>query len=315
VTNLIGDGPVIKATHDNADVNKTLETNFANWAQRCDVEGVDDLTGLLCTAVRSIVQSGEALFHLPVDAYGNMQLRLLASEQLDQSRSVPPLGMTGDTPRIIAGVETDAGGRRVAYWVLRDSPDQVWASIEPPQRVPAEDICHVFVRKFPGQIRGISWMTAVNTTILELNATEDAAAMKAKVSALMAGFIRELDGSSGLSADATAGGGLDPATLSMEPGTLRVLPPGTDITFTPTADMSTIVELLHYMQRQIAAGAGLTYESLTGNLREVNFSSARVGAQQFQRRIKALQASMLGAQLLAPIWRRWVLLGNLERSR
>jgi lambda family phage portal protein len=133
--------------------------------------------------------------------------------------------------------------------------------------------------------------------------------MKAKVSALMAGFIREIDGASGMAADATK---TDPATLTLEPGTLRVLPPGTDITFTPTADMSTICDLLRYMQRSVAAGGGVTYEALTGDLSQVNFSSARLGMAQFQRRIKALQASMLGAQLLAPIWRRWVLLEILS---
>jgi capsid protein len=62
------------------------------------------------------------------------------------------------------------------------------------------------------------------------------------------------------------------------------------------------------MLRSVAAGGGLPYEVLTGDMSQVNYSSIRFGFSQFQRRIKALQATMLGAQLLGPIWRRWVLL-------
>jgi capsid protein len=62
------------------------------------------------------------------------------------------------------------------------------------------------------------------------------------------------------------------------------------------------------MLRSIAAGGGLTYEALTADLSQVNYSSARLGQSLFQRRVKALQSSLLVAQLLVPIWRRWILL-------
>jgi len=39
-----------------------------------DIEGVDSLAGLLMTAVRSLVTSGESVFHLPVDEGGNLSL-------------------------------------------------------------------------------------------------------------------------------------------------------------------------------------------------------------------------------------------------
>lgn len=309
VANLVGDGPTISASHPDPDVASDLNDRFDSWSSQCDVEGVDGLTGLLCVAMRSIVADGEAIFHMPVDAFANLKLRLLSSEQLDAARTVPSLGLTGDRPRIIAGVESDEAGRRVAYWLLRDAPDAVWASIFPSQRVPAEDVAHIFVRRFPGQVRGISWLTPLATRLVELDAIEDAAAMKAKVSALFAGFVKDLDGSSGIAADATK---LDPATLSLEPGTLRLLPPMTEVQFTPVADMTTITELLRHMQRSIAAGGGIPYEVLSADYSQVNYSSARLGFSQFQRRIKALQATLLVAQLLAPIWRRWVLLEILS---
>jgi lambda family phage portal protein len=313
VTNLIGDGPTIKSAHPDPAVAKQLEQSFANWAEHADIEGVDSLVGLLCTAVRSIVASGEAVFHLPVDSYGNLKLRLLSSEQLDSTRNVPSLGMTGDMPRIISGVETDAQGRRVAYWLLHDAPDQVWAQIVPSERVDAIDVAHVYVRKFPGQIRGISWLTPIATRLLELDWLEDAALMKARVSALFAAFVTDPDGSTGVFNNTTAGSvGSDaqfnPASVVFEPGTLQFLPPNCDIRFPPVADMSTVTELMRHMLRSIAAGGGMSYESLTGDLSQTNFSSARLGQSLQQRRIKGLQATLLGSQLVMPVWRRWVLM-------
>ena len=47
VTNLVGDGPTIKSTHPDPDIAADLEARFYEWARTCDIEGVDDLTGLL----------------------------------------------------------------------------------------------------------------------------------------------------------------------------------------------------------------------------------------------------------------------------
>jgi lambda family phage portal protein len=313
VTNLVGDGPTIKSSHPDLDVAKQLEKSFAEWAQHADIEGVDSFTGMLQTAVRSIVASGEAVFHFPVDGYGNLKLRLLASEQLDSTRNVPSLGMTGDLPRIISGVETDAQGRRTGYWLLHDAPDQIWAQILPSERVDAVDVAHIFVRRFPGQIRGISWLTPIATRLLELDWLEDAALMKARVSALFAAFVTDPDGSTGVFNNTTAGAvGSDtqfnPASVVFEPGTLQFLPPNCDIKFPPVADMSTVTELMRHMLRSIAAGGGMSYESLTGDLSQTNFSSARLGQSLQQRRIKGLQSTLLTSQLLLPVWRRWVLM-------
>jgi lambda family phage portal protein len=313
VCNLVGDGPTIKSAHPDPDVAKQLEKSFGEWCEHCDVEGVDSLTGMLMTAVRSIVSSGEALFHFPVDPYGNLGLRLLSSEQLDSSRTIPSLGMTGDGPRVVSGVETDEAGRRIAYWLLKDSPDQVWAQITPPTRVDAVDVAHIFVRKFPGQVRGLSWLTPIATRLLELDSLEDSALMKARVSALFGAFVTDPDGTTGLFANSIAGNigsdnSFDPASVQFEPGMLQFLPPNCDIKFPPIADMSTVTDLMRHMIRSIAAGGGLTYEILSSDNSQVNYSSIRASMAQFQRRIKGLQSTLLVSQLLLPVWRRWVLM-------
>lgn len=315
VTHICGDGPTVKSAHPDPDVRKQLEDNFADWCEHCDVEGVDALPGLLAAAVRSLVVSGEAIFHFPTDEFAQLKLRLLASEQLDSARTIPSLGMTGDAPRVISGVETDAQGRRIAYWLLSDPPDAIWSNVLPSTRVDAIDVAHMFVRKFPGQVRGLSWFTPIATRLQELDTLEDSALAKARVSALFSAFVTDPDDVTGIFGDLRAAGGgdtLDPRSVEFEPGRVQFLPPGADIRFPPIADTSTITELMRHMLRSIAAGGGVTYEALTSDMSQSNFASIRLGQSMFQRRIKALQSSLLVSQLLLPVWRRWVLLEILS---
>lgn len=88
---------------------------------------------------------------------------------------------------------------------------------------------------------------------------------------------------------------------------MRVLPPGAEVTFSdPGKGLSQAVEFLRAQDREIAAGVGLTFEQLTGDLGEANYSSARVGLLEFRRRAEMLQKNLIEAQLLRPLWRRWI---------
>jgi lambda family phage portal protein len=51
---------------------------------------------------------------------------------------------------------------------------------------------------------------------------------------------------------------------------------------------------------------GLTYELLTGDLSQVNYSSIRAGLIEFRRRMEALQWQLLVPGLCQPVWRRFV---------
>ena len=57
----------------------------------------------------------------------------------------------------------------------------------------------------------------------------------------------------------------------------------------------------------VAAGVGLTYELLTGDLSQVNYSSIRAGLIEFRRRMEALQWQLLVPGLCQPVWQRFVL--------
>ncbi len=75
-------------------------------------------------------------------------------------------------------------------------------------------------------------------------------------------------------------------------------------------------EFMRQQFRAVAAAMGVTYEQLTGDLTQVNYSSIRAGLLEFRRRCEAIQHGVIVHQLCRPVWRAWmaqaVLEGRLE---
>ena len=74
---------------------------------------------------------------------------------------------------------------------------------------------------------------------------------------------------------------------------------------TPGQGPTQAVEFLRSQDREIATGVGLTFEMLTGDLGQANYSSARVGLLDFRRRAEMLQINLIEIQFLRPLWHRW----------
>ena len=298
-TNVVGDGPSVRSGHPNSAMRRALESAWLRFYKKADVEG-GDLTSMLVRAVRALVTDGECFIRLLTVWPGVLRLQLLPAQQVDASvnRALPDGGM------IASGVERGPLGEVRAYWILPAAPDGPWPMIGPAVRVDAADVCHVYEPRFAGQVRGVSWLHAVATRIIELDATEDAAAMKAKVNALVARFIKNIEGN--------AADDAKNAELEWEPGTLRRLAVGEDITFSPTTDQTGLSEFLKHLARSVASGSGTPYELITGDLSQVNYSSARVGLQNFIRRCRAIRSSILIGRFLQPVWERMVTLEILS---
>src|SRR6266536_1588734 len=60
----VGVGPTARSGHPDEAMRRALEAVWQRWAQRCDIEGIDDLTGCLNLIIRSTVNSGEAFARL-----------------------------------------------------------------------------------------------------------------------------------------------------------------------------------------------------------------------------------------------------------
>lgn len=120
---------------------------------------------------------------------------------------------------------------------------------------------------------------------------------------MLTGFITTADGAVPFDGERD-GGNLDGG---LEPGVLKVLGPGQDVRFSDPAKVGAeVIDFLRITAREIAAGLGTPYESLTGDLSSVNYSSIRAGLVDFRRRAEAIQHNVLVFRMLRPIWRAFV---------
>jgi lambda family phage portal protein len=208
-----------------------------------------------------------------------------------------------DGRRIVQAVEFDADGSRAAVWIHRTRPEVPSFSTDL-IRIAADRMAHLFAPLAPGQVRGISWLAPVLLRLHELDLYEDAQLVRQKVAALFAGFIIDVNGTAG-GFDGTQASGV--LTTGLEPGTLKVLPPGTDIKFSdPAAVGDDATRFIALQLRSVAAGLGVPEYLLTGDLSQANYSSLRAALVEFRTRLEQLQYSIVVHQLCRPIWRSFI---------
>lgn len=300
---LVGSGIKCQSSHPDPNVRAHINAALEAWTDFADADGVQDFYAMQGMVAGRMVVDGECLISHQVTEAGRYGLRVLDIDQLDGSMTRE----LGGGARIVQGVEFNASGERVAYHIFRDRPGI--ATTLQSIRVPGENLCHVFRPESPGQVRGLSWFAPVLLLSRERDETVDAIAKKIKITNMLAGFVIDPSGASAgfpvvpgetPSLDGVLEGGL-------EPGTLKILNAGQDIRFSEPGSIGPeAIQFLTLTAREIAAGLGVPYESLTGDLSQVNYSSIRAGLVEFRRRVEAIQHGVLAFQFLRPVYRRWL---------
>lgn len=283
---------------------KRLETFWEEWAERvfCDADGQLNIYGLQQLVLRTAVESGSALvrrrWRRPEDGLPlPLQLQILEPDYLDNSKDGQLRNGHQVTGRIIDGIEFDAIGRRVAYHLFRRHPGDATGWQNESVRVPADDVLHIYRVDRPGQVNGVPWAAPIIIKLRDLDEYEDAYLLRQKIANLFAAFVTDQEG--------------DPSTAAsygekLEPGSIEILPPGRNVEFATPPRTDGYGNYTRDVMRAVAAGFGITYESLTGDYSQVNFSSARMGGQEMGRNIESWRWQMLIPQFCGGTW-RWFL--------
>lgn len=151
---------------------------FMAWADNADADGRTDFWGLQAEIARALAVDGEA-FVQAIDTAEGPRLRLIPAELVDESLTRD----LGNGRFLVSGVEFDAEGRRVAYWVLPARPTDMFATVGNLVRIPAEGMLHIFKPLGAGQVRGVSWLAPIILPANELDQLQDATLVGAKVGA------------------------------------------------------------------------------------------------------------------------------------
>jgi len=307
VTAAVGFGIKSESAHPDDAMRDALGAYFARWSERADAEGRTTLAGLQREIVRALKVDGEAFAAIETGPDGLPRLRMIPAELVDESytRDLDGGGY------VVAGVEFNSAGERVAYHIFRDRPTDVFASVRPAERIPADRILHVFEPLGAGQVRGISSLAPILLRLSELDQLEDALLVKEKISAMMMAFLVDTNGTAADSPfDGESAGSI--LESGLEPGTMKFLPSGWDVRLSQPQQAAQSAEFLAHQIRAIAAGLGVPVHLVDGNLAQANYSSLRAGSVAFRQRVEALQWTVLAPQFLAPVWGAVITAGVLS---
>lgn len=295
--NLIGTGIRPAPINGTKLSERKIKKLWNDWADRtwCDYDGKNNLYGLQHLAATTLLESGEVLVirrrssdsRLPIP----IQLQVLEGDYIDTTRDRITTVGGGEVRQ---GVEFDGNGRRVAYWLYQRHPGDGWWTES--RRVPVEDVLHIYPVTRPGQIRGVPVGTSSMVRIKDFDEYEDAQLMRQKIAACLAMVVSD-DLDQGSPSDSN----IDDFDR-LEPGAIIKARPGQTITTVspPAADGYDVYT--RTVLRAVAAGYGVTYEMMTGDLSNVNFSSARMGWIEFSRLITRVQELVLIPQMCTPLW-------------
>ena len=280
VRNVIGKGihpqpKILDANgEDFEELNDEIEKHWKYWtrAKNCDIQGQLSFHEMLKVIfVRKFVD-GDIFILKKIDSTAKIpfKIQLVENDNLDTSVNFEKNGVI-----CIQGIEFDENLKPVAYH-FKKSLD--YFSFES-ERIPANQVIHLFKKNRPSQIMGISEMVGEIDRIKNVDEFLEAEMVAQRVAACFslfveseneerrANFKRNIDDS-----EEDEDGRID----TIAPGIIEYLKPGEKISAAnPGRNSTNAKDFVEMQLRLIGAGLGLSYESLSRSMSQVTFSSAR----------------------------------------
>ena len=264
--------------------------------------------------IRSVAESGEVLVRMVKQPFGGSKiplgLEVIEADLLDDTYN-------GNAPNnkneVRMGVELDEWQRPVAYWFRNKHPgDYTFPAgtvdtAKQRTRVPANEILHLFLTDRPGQTRGISWFASSVKSLHHLAGYTEAEVIRARASSALMGFITSPEGE--LIGDDVMDG---ERVTSFEPGVFKYLQAGETVTV-PNLDApdGQFEPFVRGMLRAVSAGLGVSYESVSHDFSQTNYSSSRLSLLEERDNWRMLQ-HWLTENLHQRVFEQWLELAVLS---
>jgi len=255
--------------------NELIESAFRDWGKRgtASTNGLMSWLTLQTLAITSVPRDGEIFFRV-IENFPNkygFALQPLEADMVDDELN----GVARNGNEIRLGVEIDEWQRPVAYYVLTNHPgDYQYSTGQRHERIPAEEMIHLYLVERVGQTRGIPWFLTSAQRMRMLSGYEEAELVAARTGASKMGFF--YDGENG---DTYQGDDEDEdgnIITEVSPGQLERLPHGIKFeAFDPQHPTTAFKEFHKGVLRGIAAGLGPSYNGLASDAESVSFSSIR----------------------------------------
>lgn len=173
-------GLTIKPASEDYEWNKKAKRALRRKFEQPDLASKQDIGEVQKLISRMLIVDGDVFLYKTRGKSGRARIQFIESHRVST-----PIGRDFANGRIIDdGVELDANGRAIAYWVRRGdyySDDY--------ERIEADKIIHIFDASYPNQTRGLPMCYPVinllndldDLMMLEMDAAKDAASITAVV--------------------------------------------------------------------------------------------------------------------------------------
>jgi len=277
-------------------INDTIENAWKQWchATYCHTGGKLSFSDIERLVIRSVAESGEVFIRMVRQSFGGssipLALEVLEADLLDDSLN----GRSQEGNEIRMGVEVDTWGRPIAYHFLAYHPGDYQFSNQQitskrHKRVMADEVIHLYRMERPGQTRGVTWFSSAIQRLHHLAGYEQAEVVRARASSALMGFITSPEGE--LMGDDVMDGD---RVSQFEPGVFKYLQPGESVSV-PQLDApdGQFEPFLRAMLRAMAAGVGCSYETISRDFSQTNYSSSRLSLLEDRDQWRILQAWMV----------------------
>lgn len=287
VNNVIGSGIGMQAqvmtTRDvlNERVNEDIEYAWCEWseAKNCHTGGKLSFESFERALMAQVFEAGEVFIRKYQRSFGPQELpfclELIEAERLADDTSFGSINVApGNHFRL--GIECDKFYKPVAYYFRNRHRNEIRFSDNDPskiERVPAEEIIHLAVIDRWPQSRGEPWMHTAATRLNDMDGYSEAEIMRARAQAVRMGIIETPEDAQSFGETQDDGS----IEASLDPNTILKLAPGEQWKDSaPTAPNPNVSDFMRYMLREVAAGIGMSYESLSKDYSQSNYSSSRL---------------------------------------
>ena len=292
-------------------MNEMIEKEWSKWGRKdsCNTAGQLCFADIEKVAVSSMCESGEIFIRIIRQKFGrsrvNFALEVLEADMVDEEYTGPAT-TSGNVWKL--GIELDKFGRPVNYAFFSKHPgDTAFPTTQPGKRhiiVAAKDVIHLWDRTSarPGQNRGVPWLSSAMQRMHHLDGWEQASVVRARASSALMGFIQSPEG------ELDPGGEVmgDQRVTDFQPGKFFYLQPGESVQVPDMDSPSGEYEpFLRAQLRALGAGVGCSYEGLSNDYSQSNYSSSRLSLLQDRDNWRSIQ-QMMKDQFYQPIFEAWL---------
>lgn len=300
------------------DLNKMVAEVFWEWGMKETCTVTQKMNWIACQRlfITQVARDGEALVQMiqPKDNPYGFALKFWNVDYLDETFNETP----AQGNRIIMSVEVDAMDKPVAYYLTTPPSDGNYTKRRERVRIPAEQMIHSYlVEDEEAAVRGVTWFAGVLLEGKNHHGYKEGVITSARFASNHLGFLEStVADETQFTGEEDADGNERAVEIDVSPLSMNELPPGMKMTqFDPKQPTQNHAEFIKTIVHDLAAGLGVNYFSLAGDMSAVNYSSARVGLGEERELWREIQ-DFVADNFCRPIYHAWckqaLLTGKLD---